>query len=102
MPIKFINTSVQVQYPNEGQPDETTTVELHYDTTLDQVVDAFERFLKASGYHLDGHLEFINEGDEIITKDSVSLDDTLSNQYAEYESQASASAKKPKKSKGKK
>lgn len=37
------------------------TVELPPDSTLGDVLEQFEGFLKAAGYGFDGHLDFVEE-----------------------------------------
>jgi hypothetical protein len=54
------------------RPRKTSTGETTYDTVevtthsqkLEDVVSAFEDFLKASGFAFDGHLEIVNKADE--------------------------------------
>lgn len=44
------------------------TVEVHSDSTLPDVISAFESFLKATGFAFDGRLEIVEDiwtGDEL-------------------------------------
>jgi hypothetical protein len=52
--IKF-----ESQY-EEGMPK--VTVELHSDSTLVQVLEAFEDFLKATGYEFTGSVDILEDG----------------------------------------
>ena len=48
----------------ESQYDENTgkvTIELSSDTSLPDVLEAFERFLKATGYSFDGVIDIVEE-----------------------------------------
>ena len=48
----------------ESQYDEDSpkvTMYLHSDSTLDEVTEVFERFLRAMGYHFDGTVDIVEE-----------------------------------------
>ena len=40
------------------------TFDVAEDASLDQMLDAFEHFLKASGFSFDGQLDFVKDEDE--------------------------------------
>ena len=44
----------------EGQPENHVTMETNA-VTLDDILPAFEQFLKGAGFSFDGHLDIIDE-----------------------------------------
>jgi len=51
-----------MKWTHQYDPSEPRVeMEVHMDSTLSEVLIAFETFLKAIGYHIDGHLEIVNE-----------------------------------------
>jgi hypothetical protein len=58
--IQFIKTPLK-----ENEHDiSTVTMELPDSCTLPEILEGFENFLKAIGYHFEGNLDFVEE-DEI-------------------------------------
>ena len=61
---------------------ETVTIEIHEGSSLSEVLDTFERFLKACGYHFDGNVtieeqfDFFNDVED-ESYESTSLDEPL-------------------------
>jgi hypothetical protein len=56
----MINIEFKYKAAYENQPE----VEVVYTTnavTLDEILPAFEQFLKGAGFEFNGHLDFINE-----------------------------------------
>lgn len=54
-----------------GNPIETVSIELNQDIHIDDVLEAFSRFLRAVGYHFDGNVEIVSEE----SFDQYNLDD---------------------------
>jgi hypothetical protein len=62
--MKIDNTAkFTFDYTWRGSDDELVSRTRHTTTeeTLGEVLNAFELFLRGSGFHFDGHLEFVNE-----------------------------------------
>lgn len=62
--MKFSKTHTDLQ----GNSIETVTMELDQDVYIDDVLEAFTRFLRAVGYHFDGNVE-------IVAEESIDLSD---------------------------
>jgi len=55
--MKFSKTHTDLH----GNSIETVSIELNQDAYLDDVLEAFNRFLRAVGYHFDGNIEIVPE-----------------------------------------
>jgi len=55
--MKFTQTHTDFN----GNVIETVNMEIHQDAFIDDVLEAFSRFLKAVGYHFDGNIEIVSD-----------------------------------------
>lgn len=55
--MKFTQTHTDFN----GNMIESLSMEIHQDAFIDDVLEAFSRFLKAVGYHFDGNIEIVPE-----------------------------------------
>lgn len=55
--MKFSKTHTDIH----GNFVETMSMELNQDVYIDDVLEAFTRFLRAVGYHFDGNIEIVPE-----------------------------------------
>ena len=54
--------------------DRKIEMEIRGDSTISEVVEEFEMFLKGAGYQFDGHLDFVDEDEGL---DLGSIDTTI-------------------------
>lgn len=66
--MKFSKTHTDLN----GNPIETVSIELNQDIHIDDVLEAFTRFLRAVGYYFDGNVELVYNLDDF---DQYDLDD---------------------------
>lgn len=62
MGFKFIRTPYESPY--RGTDGKSVTIELDQDSDLDDMLEAFDSFLKASGYGFKGKVEIVEEQEE--------------------------------------
>jgi hypothetical protein len=55
--MKFSKTHTDLH----GNSIETVSMELNHDAYIEDVLEAFTRFLRAVGYHIDGNIEIVPE-----------------------------------------
>ena len=71
---KFIFEDTEKEQNSIFDPYHTKRVEFQVrdNSSLDEMLDAFENFLKANGYHFDGHVDIVNE---YTSDDTVRFDE---------------------------
>ena len=72
--IKFINTSADPDKPYT--PIESIEMCVNDESSLPDIIEAFEGFLKASGYNWDGdqHLDFVSDHEILWNNKDVKYD----------------------------
>ena len=79
--MKFSKTHTDLH----GNVVETMSMELNQDVYIDDVLEAFTRFLRAVGYHFDGNIEIVNDTHHEMFEDP---DDQFENtDYEVYQEQ---------------
>lgn len=71
---KFIFEDTEKEQNSIFDPYHTKRIEFQVrdNSSLDEMLDAFENFLKANGYHFDGHVDIVNED---TSDDTVRFDE---------------------------
>jgi len=61
--IKFIYETPEIHKEFTGI--KSIVMEVEAESSRDEMLEAYESFLRAIGYHIDGHIDVVNEDDLI-------------------------------------
>jgi len=72
--IKFINTTDDIHKPYTAV--ESIEMCIAEESSLPDILEAFEGFLKASGYHFDGYIDIVQDDESMVQYNSEAGDGT--------------------------
>ena len=65
-------TFIREADPDDWETESLSTVTISFtDYRLDRMLEEFENFLRASGFHFDGHLEILEKDEEVDDLDDM-------------------------------
>ena len=65
-------TFIREADPDDWETESLSTISVTFsDYRLDRMLEEFENFLRASGFHFDGHLEIWEKDEEIDELDDI-------------------------------